>query len=253
MSFASDHLAWQQRVKKEVVKAQHFSDNFVPLPQDSNSPLKGLAERFSCDYVFSDPNGIAKYDLKDTIKTMEIIQKDKAKKLDIYRKSQSLAKETSPSNAIYESTAQAMFNQSKNGNEINKKSHLSPSPMKDEMRMLLSKSNSINAFTSDRYPKAPPFFNQAYLGKSKLDTLSQVSSKLQKSKTLANLAKGYYPPGHPKNQNSSKLPNIKKRFNEDAMSEYSVFSKKSKQGQGIKNGLATHHITSGNFIVSQVV
>jgi hypothetical protein len=225
MSFASDHLAWQQRVKKEVVKAQHFTENYMPLPDDSGSPLKGLAERFSCDYVFSDPNGIAKYDLKGTMKSMDIIQKDKAKKLDMYRKSQLLADKASTNNAIYESTAQAMFNQSKDGNTINTKKQLSPSPLKDEMRMLLSKSNSINTFASDRHPKAPPFFNQAYLGKSKLDTLSQASSRLQKSRTFANLAKGNQNSGNPKNQNSSKLPNIKKRFNEDAMSEYSVMSK----------------------------
>ena len=41
-----------------------FEKTFVPILQDSNSPLKGLAEKFAWEYSFSDPNGIAKYDLK---------------------------------------------------------------------------------------------------------------------------------------------------------------------------------------------
>ena len=244
MSFASDHLAWKQRVNKEVGKAKQFHESYLPISHDPDSPLKGLAEKFSCQYSFSDPNGIAKYDLKNTIKTMEITQKDKAKKMDLYRKSQSLVHESNTANANYESTAHAMFNQYKNGTKIDSKS---PSPLKEDMKILLSKSNSINMLSSDRYPRAPPFFKQAYLAKSKLDTLSQASSKMHKSKTITNLAKGFYPPGHPKNQNISKLPNIKKRFNEDAVSEYSVFSKKSKQAPGLGNGLAAHNLNPGIY------
>ena len=87
MSFASDHLAWQQRVRKEIGKAKQFEETFVPLTQNAYSPLKGLAEKFSWDYSFSDPNGMAKYDLKNTIKSMEVTQKSKAKRFDIYTKS----------------------------------------------------------------------------------------------------------------------------------------------------------------------
>lgn len=47
MSYASDHLAWQQRVYKEMGKAKKFEDTFVPITQDPYSPLKGLAEKFS--------------------------------------------------------------------------------------------------------------------------------------------------------------------------------------------------------------
>jgi hypothetical protein len=43
---------------------------------------------------------------------------------------------------------------------------------------------------------------------------------------MTKLTKAHYPPGHANFQTAAKLPNIKsKRFNEDALSEYSVFSK----------------------------
>lgn len=56
MSYASDHLAWQQRVNKEVGKAKQFTDNFVPLLVETDSPLKGLADKYSSPYCFADPN-----------------------------------------------------------------------------------------------------------------------------------------------------------------------------------------------------
>jgi len=87
MSYASDHQAWQQRVNKEVNRAQYFNNTYVPLEIETDSPLKGLAEKYSSPYCFADPNAIGKYDLKDTINTMEVTQKNKAKRLENYRNS----------------------------------------------------------------------------------------------------------------------------------------------------------------------
>jgi hypothetical protein len=47
MSYATDHLAWQQRVSKEAGKAKKFSENYYPIPNEEDSPLKGLAEKYS--------------------------------------------------------------------------------------------------------------------------------------------------------------------------------------------------------------
>jgi hypothetical protein len=87
MSYASDHLAWQQRVNKEVGRSKYFYENYVPVVNDPESPLKGLVEKYSCQYSFADPNAIGKYDLKKTLNDMEIIQKGKTLKKELYRKS----------------------------------------------------------------------------------------------------------------------------------------------------------------------
>ena len=87
MSYASDHLAWQQKINKEVGRSKYFYDHYVPVANDTDSPLKGLAEKYSCPYSFADPNAIGKYDLKRTLNDMEVIQKDKTLKKELYRRS----------------------------------------------------------------------------------------------------------------------------------------------------------------------
>lgn len=104
-----------------------------------------------------------------------------------------------------------------------------------ELQTILAGTNSTDVFTNERFPRPKPFFYQAYLGKSKLDTLSQTSSKLGRSKSYRKIMKAHYPMNSKKKfqQNSlTKLPTIKNgRFNEEVLSEYSVKSRKSKFGK----------------------
>jgi hypothetical protein len=221
-------LAWQQRVNKEVGKAETFERNYYPRVEGSDSPLKGLVDKYSCPYSFSDPNGIAKYDLKNTVNDMEVTQKNKAKRIENYRKSCSNLPAFSGTQT-YQTTAQSML--SPNGSSKNlAKMKLHGSPKSDELKALLAKTDSKDVFAGDRYPRPKNFFYQAYLAKSKLDTLSQAGSKMSRTRSSRHLGKVHYPPGHPKHQNLSKLPNIQsKRFNEDTMSQYSKRSSASKK------------------------
>ena len=230
MSYASDHLAWQQRVNKEVNKAKEFTENYVPVQTDSNSPLKGLAEQYSSPYSFSDPNGIGKYDLKTTIKDMELVNRNKAQKMETFRKSASNFHEQTVGGATMQSTNQLAYNlyDSKRNSLITKLQSISPK--RNEINKMLAKSNSTDVFTAERYPRPKNFFHQAYIAKSKQDMLSNAGSKYSRSRSIGKFAKVHYPPGHPKYNSSSKLPKIpSRRFNEDAFSEYSALSKRSKQ------------------------
>jgi len=99
-----------------------------------------------------------------------------------------------------------------------------------EFDEILANADSTDIFTTDRFPRPKPFFHQAYLAKSKLDTLSQVSShsRFQKARMAGKAMKAHYPPGNMHMNGQAKFPHIKSnRFNEDE-SAYSSCSKKSK-------------------------
>lgn len=105
---------------------------------------------------------------------------------------------------------------------------LENSTKRKSLTKLLAKADSTDVFTTDRYPRPKPFFHQAYLAKSKLDTLSQATSKMSRSRSIGKMMKAHYPEKHPKYKSPNKLPRIKKeRFNEDAMSTYSKTSRRS--------------------------
>ena len=236
MSYASDHLAWQQRVNKEVGSANQFSATYVPLNIETDSPLKGIAEKYSSPYCFADPNAIGKYDLKDTINKMEVMQKNKAKRLESYRKSCSNLPAFTQASSTYQSTTHA-FHSPQGFRKTSVSSGLQSSPRQNDLKLMLAKANSSDVFTNERFPRPKPFFEQAYLAKSKVETPSQAGPKLRKAGSMSKLTKAHYPPGHANFQTSAKLPNIKsKRFNEDALSEYSVFSKiKKPEGRNGQN------------------
>jgi hypothetical protein len=228
MSYASDHRAWQQRVNKEAGRAKLFTETYVPIIEDSNSPMKGLADKYSSKYSFADPNAIAKYDLKNTINEMEVTLKSKAKRKLEYLKSCSNQPNDSNASTNYQTTSRNMFapnTVSSNGLKLN------ASHKQGELRAMLAQVDCMDAFATDRYPRPKNFFHQAYLAKSKIDNISQ-SSKMSRSRSYKQM-KAHYPPGHPKasnlsNKGLSKLPAIKsKRFNEDATSEYSKYSRRS--------------------------
>jgi hypothetical protein len=227
MSYASDHRAWQQRINKEAGRAKLFTETFVPIIDDTNSPMKGLADKYSSKYGFADPNAIAKYDLKNTISEMEVTLKGKAKRKMEYLKSCSNQPNDSNASTNYQTTSRNMYAPntiSKNGLKLN------ASHKQNELRAMLAQVDTMNAFETDHYPRAKNFFHQAYLAKSKIDNISQ-SSKMSRARSYKQI-KTHYPPGHPKASNLtkglSKLPAIKaKRFNEDAASEYSTHSRRS--------------------------
>lgn len=230
MSYNSHHLAWQQRVNKEHAKAKQFEDTYVPLGDNIDLPLKGLVEKYSSPYRFSDPNAMTKYDLKNTINGMEFMHKAKAKKLDDYRKSKSINMGSSfVGGSTLHSSSQAALSpylSSKTKPAVIVEPN---SPKCQELRTILAKANSTDVFTTDRYPKPKPFFQQAYLAKSKIDTLSQAPSRLSKSKSIGNFARAHYPPGHFKSQPNGGLPVIKRkeRFNENNIKGNSIYSKRS--------------------------
>lgn len=150
-----------------------------------------------------------------------------AKGINSFRKSLSDLPNNGLTNSTYQSTAHMMMSPTlqKSTSALN----LEGSPRKDEIKAMLSKANSSDLFSTERHPRPKAFFHQAYLAKSKMDTVSNIS-KMNKSKSIGKMGRAYYPPGHPKTQNLSQLPYLKpKRFNEDTMSEYSTMSKRMKQ------------------------
>lgn len=224
MSYASDHLAWQQRVNKEVNKAKVFTETFIPIDNNGDSPMKGLADKYSSKYSFADPNAIAKYDLKTTVNDMEVTYKSKAKRKEDYLKSCSNLPNNTFASTNYQTTSKGMFLSDGRSNSGLK---LTSSQKQEDLRAMLAQASSNDILATDRYPRPKNFFHQAYLAKSKIDTLSQ-TSKMPRSRSYRQI-KAHYPPGHPKASGLSRLPAIKSnRFNEDATSEYSSYSKRSK-------------------------
>lgn len=247
MSYASDHLAWKQRVSKEVNGAKHFNETYVPLKTDPYSPLKGLAEKYSVPYSFSNPNDIGKYDLKTTIQEMELINRNRAQRQDEFRKSASLSYlNGTQGGGAYESTSHATYNLYNPKNKVTLK--MQPmSPKRQDIMKMLAKSSSTDVLNHDKYPRPKNFFHQAYIAKSKVDAMSIAGSK--RSRSIGKFAKAHYPPGHPKHKNITSLPKINlHRFNEKPEDEYSVFSKQSKQRQNLKkiqSSLPAHFVESG--------
>ena len=115
-----------------------------------------------------------------------------------------------------QSTNRTSFSPGRSGKNL----FVETSPKHEELKLLLSKANSTDVFTTDRFPRPKPFFQQAYLAKSKIETLSR-TSKIRRSKSN----KPSHLPAQP-----SKLPHIKPgRFNEDTVSEYSAMGRKKPQ------------------------
>jgi hypothetical protein len=83
--------------------------------------------------------------------------------------------------------------------------------------------NSDALYSSPKFPKPKPFFEQAYIGKSIVDGLSQMSPRISK-KDAQNESEKFNPisPSRP-------LPPLnKKRFNEEVPDDVSTLSKGSK-------------------------
>lgn len=152
---------------------------------------------------------------------MEITQKSKTKKFDMYKKSLHMLNDPLPENMNYLSSTHEMLSQANNTAKNSSKHRSSMSPIRDDLKLMLAGASSTDIFTTDRHPRPKNFFHQAYIAKSELDTISHRSSGLSKAKTQAMIGKGA---GADKTLNP-KLPNINKRFNEDVMSQYSTLSK----------------------------
>ena len=114
-----------------------------------------------------------------------------------------------------------MLSQVQNTTKNSSKHRSSLSPIKDDLKFILAGASSTDVFTTDRHPRPLNFFHQAYIAKSELDTKSQRSSGLSKSKTQSRLNKL----GDIEKTPNPKLPNINKRFNEDVLSQYSTLNK----------------------------
>jgi hypothetical protein len=104
------------------------------------------------------------------------------------------------------------------------------SPERREAHKLLSKMDIEGVCSSPRFPKAKPFFEQAYLAKSQVDALSQTSPRINKNK-FQNQSGIVKPISLSKidKEETQRLPPLKpKRFNEDIPDDVSVLSKGSK-------------------------
>jgi hypothetical protein len=104
------------------------------------------------------------------------------------------------------------------------------SPERKEAHKLLNKMDIEGVFSSPRFPKAKPFFEQAYLAKSHVDALSQTSPRINKNK-LQNESGIIKPiiPGKIDKEETQHFPPLKpKRFNEEIPDDVSVLSKGSK-------------------------
>lgn len=227
MSYASDHLAWQQRVGKEVCSAKNFSETFIPMIHDSDSPLKGLVNKYASKYSFADPNSISKYDLKNAVSKLELTNVQKKNfALTRHRNSMSNLHDANNTSDMYKSSSHIIHSPIK----LEKRApglNLQPGMKHEDLKLMLSKASSNDIFTTDRFPRPKPFFHQAYIAKSQADSASQMG----RARSIGKLGKIHYPQGHPNHKAAPKLPNIKaQRFNEAEGGEYSVFGKsKSKR------------------------
>ena len=163
---------------------------------------------------------------------MEVIQKGKQKRLDLYRKSLHLSNESKLLDTKCYSS-QAMFTQFKNSTNYTSKHRSSMSPNKSNF--MLENVSSADVINTDNHPRPPNFFHQAYIAKSAFDAISERGSRLSKSKTIGNL------PILDKNTKTkdSRLPNINKRFNENEINHWSTSANKSKKLPLINSTLAS--------------
>lgn len=104
------------------------------------------------------------------------------------------------------------------------------SPERKEAHELLLRMNSDGLYSSPKFPKAKPFFEQAYIGKSIVESFSQMSPR-ENRKDVQKGSEKFNPisPSRDKVEESRPLPPLKpKRFNEEVPDDVSTFSKGSK-------------------------
>ena len=221
MSYASDHLAWKQRVFKEqtVARIGAFKS---PIREITNFTEKGGFQIAASEYSPSDPNLRGHYDVKKTIKNIAS-SKQTHNQFKSPSRNDAEGFDSNGRNATFQEIQRNVLNpDAKHAKSlIHLRKGLKSPDRKNAHKLLLTMPNE-GLYSSPRFPKAKPFFNQAYLPKSQLDAISQASSRIRNIEN--NLSKQKLKDPNDVNPTSSgELPPLKKeRFNEDTMSEYSA-------------------------------
>lgn len=78
MSYAAEHLAWQQRLLKEQVTNCQKAFSPAKIANRNQMSTRGVAEDYAKDMRKSDPNSIGDYAFKKALKS---IIKNKTKKI----------------------------------------------------------------------------------------------------------------------------------------------------------------------------
>ena len=242
MSYAADHLAWKQRVGKEHAVAT--SGTFgSPFKASVKMPAYGVAELYSQEYSKADPNLMGHYDVKRTLKSLvsgQPIERvfSSPNKINTDRYGRIVG------NTTFQTIQKISFSPvSKHPKSLMYLANGAKSPVQKSTSNLI-KSASNGALIGARKAKAKPFFEQAYMPKSQVESLSQIGSKIDKiQRSLTKLK--------PKNREATgELPLLKKeRFNEDVISEYSF---KIKQKNAHINNVLNNNTELKRMLIKSV-
>lgn len=241
MSYAADHLAWQQRLVKENSAAIYPTFKALISQDSGRLPVKGVAKMYAQDNSPSDPNAAGNYAFKKVLKNL-VTSKLGATKYSAKKEEDNINRfEKILGDSTYQTTNKNAFSPTAKHSQslIHLRKSLK-SPERKEVHKLLLKMSSDNPYASPRFPKAKPFFEQAYVAKSKLGTVSQASSRLGKFERQ-NVKETAPQSSSVKSPEPKKLPPLekKKRFNEEVDDLVSVRSK-SKKGFKSKFSLMKH-------------
>ena len=212
MSYAADHLAWKQRVYKEqgIGRVNTYGS---PLKENVKLPTHGIAELYAIEHSPSDPNLMGHYDVKRTLKTL-IADPTKERlfsspnRFIIDRYGRIIG------NTTFQTTQKISFSPvTKNPKSLINFTNGVKSPSNKSNNKLFKSMSTM--FQSPRKAKAKPFFEQAYMPKSHIDSMSQIESKIKHIQYSLTKLK-------PRNRESTgELPLLKKeRFNENFIKIY---------------------------------
>ena len=220
MSYASDHLAWKQRVYKEQTVAR-INTFRSPIKESARFPVRGIFEIEASEHSPSNPNIRGHYDVKRTLKNV-INNQTGNNQSNSQSRNAVLSPDRNIGNATFQGVQKKVLNHDPKHTKslIHLRKGLKSPDRKNAHKLLLSMPNE-GLYSSPRFPKAKPFFDQAYLPKSQLDAISQANrNENNVSKQKLKFPRELNP------TNSGELPPLKKdRFNEDTMSEYSSLNK----------------------------
>eukprot|EP00344_Euplotes_crassus_P009850 CAMPEP_0196999756 /NCGR_PEP_ID=MMETSP1380-20130617/4865_1 /TAXON_ID=5936 /ORGANISM="Euplotes crassus, Strain CT5" /LENGTH=349 /DNA_ID=CAMNT_0042416791 /DNA_START=6 /DNA_END=1051 /DNA_ORIENTATION=+ len=226
MSYAADHLAWKQRLHKEHMTSLQDKSRMTNIFKTAE-----VIDDYSKQTAVANPNSIGKYDYKDTLRF--VIKRNLGHK---EHDPTSNANTVSGygkiiSDSTYQTTKQINHSpKMKQSLSLMKLRTKAMSPGRTKVDKLISELDHQGLYSSPKFPKAKPFFDQAYAPKSTIDASSQYGS--QRSR-IGRSTKSYrFVPEEAKHAAGSptQLPPLKrKRFNEEIPDEISCKQRMTKE------------------------
>jgi len=232
MSYATDHMAWQQRLVKEGTLPHYINHSSVRKYGNVELPLGSALDLYTSQSN-ANPNSIGNAPLKEILKTLvsKKVRKNRNAENNVAEQFEKIM-----NSATYQTTTQTSFNNKERHTQsiVHLRNRLK-SPQRKQVNKLLMTAGKEELYSPVRFPKPKPFFDQAYVAKSKVYCPSQTSSRLERSQRardrqrsqhhhLANEERKSFNPS----QSVRQLHSTKKeRFNEANEDVASTRSKKS--------------------------